>query len=123
MSIKEQKVQTAFILAVIGSSIVDTLLLCAIFYYRIGFAFFSNLFSTLLVMPAFAAPAILGGIALSMIKSVGAMSDFNGKYRVFYIITRILSIVAIVEGAIIGTIGLITGTVTIVNSIQFNVLL
>ena len=69
------------------------------------------------------APAILGGIALSMIKSVGAMSDFNGKYRAFYIITRILSIVAIVEGAIIGTIGLIAGTVTIVNSIQFNVLL
>ena len=118
MSTKEQKVQTAFILAVIGSSVVDTLLLCSLFYYQIGFVFFSNLFATLLVMPVFAAPAILGGIALSMIKSVGVMSDFNGKYRVFYIITRILSIVAIVEGAIIGTIGLITGTVTIVNSLS-----
>ena len=123
MSTKEQKVQTAFILAVIGSSVVDTLLLCSLFYYQIGFVFFSNLFATLLVMPVFAAPAILGGIALSIIKSVGAMRDFNGKYRVFYILTRILSIVTIVEGAIIGTIGLITGTVTLVNSFSIYTLL
>ena len=122
MQTKEQRVQIAFILATIGASIVDVFLLCIIFYYRVGFYFFSNIFVTLVVLPAFASPSILGGIALSMIRGIG-FRTMTGKYRVFYILVRIFGLVAIIEGAIFGTIGLVSGISTIVSSLLYGVVL
>ena len=122
MQTKEQRVQIAFILATIGASVVDVFLLCIIFYYRVGFYFFSNIFVTLVVLPAFASPSILGGIALSMIRGIG-FRTMTGKYRVFYILVRIFGLVAIIEGAIFGTIGLVSGISTIVSSILYGVVL
>lgn len=104
MQTKEQKVQTAFILSIIGYSVGDIFLIGLLFYYRITafisatayltFFFYISLIATLV------APIVLGSVALTMIKDARGV---KGKYRVFYIISRILSILAIIEGAILST--------------------
>ena len=61
-------------------------------------------------------------IALSMIRGIG-FRTMTGKYRVFYILVRIFGLVAIIEGAILGTIGLVSGISTIVSYILYGVVL
>ena len=107
MQAKENRVQTAFILSIIGSSGVDPLLLFFVTPYDyFGFSFFSNAALTFVAMPLFFFFFFLGGVALSLIKDANA-SALHGKYKVFNILARIFSIIAIVEGAILSTIGLV----------------
>lgn len=107
MPTKEGRVQTAFILSIIGSTGVDPLLLFFITPYNyFGFSFFSSAIMAIIAMPLFAAPCVIGGIGLYLIKDTSA-NALTGKYRVFYILSRVFSIIAIVEGAILASIGLI----------------
>ena len=55
-----------------------------------------------------------------MVRDIGGVS---GKDRVLYIFTRVLSIIAIVEGAILGTCALVYLTIRFVSNIVFGVLL
>ena len=107
MQTNEQKVQTAFILSIIAAGVADTISLEALIVRQFGFLFSSNALVAFIVLPIFAGPIVLGSIALNMIRE---SSGVKGKYRVFYIISRVLSIVAIVESAIICTIGLVSAT-------------
>ena len=120
MPTKEQKIKTAFILSIIGSASSDLCLLTYIFIYRIGNIFIANDFVSFVLSPALAAPLVLGILAITMVRDVG---EVTGKNRIFYIFTRVLSIVAIVEGAIMSTIGLTALTIRFVSNILFGVLL
>ena len=104
MQTKEQRVQTAFILSIIGYSVADLFFLALVFYYRVASYITSNTFALFFVLPSLVAPLVLGSIALSMIRDARGV---KGKYRVFYVIARILSIVSIVVGAIMATVAII----------------
>ena len=119
MSTKEQKIQTAFILSIIGSAISDTILLAFIGYYRL-ISIFTNVFAAFVLLPTFVAPLILGCIALTILKDA---SGATGKYRFFYIFARVLSIISIVEGAILGTIAICLETVMVIDAIRYAILL
>jgi len=116
MQTNEQKVQTGFILSIIGYSAVDLFILGWIFCYRITINLFYNQFALFFVVPFFAAPLVLGSIALYMIKDA---REVTGRYKVFYIISRVLSIVSIVIGAILCTIGFIYLAVRIGSTIIY----
>lgn len=104
MQTKEQRVQTAFILSIVGYSVADLFFLSLIFYYRVTSYITSNTFTLFFLLPSLVAPLVLGSISLSMIRDARGV---KGKYRVFYIVARILSIVSIVVGAIMATIAFI----------------
>ena len=104
MQTKEQKVQTAFILSIIANSVVDMFALSIVFYYRVTSYITSNWFALFFLAPLFAAPIVLGAIAQYTIREVRGVT---GKYKAFYVISRVLSLVAIIEGSIILTVGLV----------------
>ena len=120
MLTKEQRIKTAFILSILGASTLDLFFLGYIFYYRIGVYFSLGGFESLLVFPILVAPLVLGCIAQSLIRDIGAVT---GKNRVFYVFARVLSVISIVEGAIFGTIGFVTATVNLVNALYFSAIL
>ena len=120
MPTKEQRIKTAFILSIIGAASSDLFLLMYILPYRIGNIFIINDLAAFIIYPALAAPLVLGILSLTMVRDIGGVS---GKDRVLYIFTRVLSIIAIVEGAILGTCALVYLTIRFVSNIVFGVLL
>ena len=120
MPTKEQRIKTAFILSIIGAASSDLFLLMYILPYRIGNIFIINDLAAFIIYPALAAPLVLGILALTMVRDIGGVS---GKDRILYIFTRVLSIIAIVEGAILGTCALVYLTIRFVSNIVFGVLL
>ena len=119
MPTKEQSIKTAFILSIIGAASSDLFLLTYIFLYRIGNIFIVNDLMSFVLSPVLAAPLVLGILSLTMVRDIGGVS---GKDRILYIFTRVLSIIAIVEGAILGTCVLVYLTIRFVSNIVFGVL-
>ena len=109
----QNNLKTAFILSVIADVSTDICAFLAIYVFPNHFSIAGNIWAALFVMPNLVAPVVLGSISLSLIRNIG---DIKGGQRVMYTFTRILSIFAIVVGAILSTIGLFAfGT-----SISFN---
>lgn len=120
MQTKEQRIKTAFILSIIGAASSDLYLLTFLFSYRVANIFIVNDLVSFILFPVLAAPLVLGILALTMVRDI---NDVTGKYRVFYIFTRVLSIIAIIEGAIYFTVGFIALTIRFVSNIVFDVIL
>ena len=109
----QNNLKTAFILSIIANASSEAFSYLALFVFPNHFSIVGNLWAALFIMPNLVAPIVLGSISLSLIKNIG---DIKGGKKVMYTFTRILSIVAIVVGAILSTIGLFAfGT-----SISFN---
>ena len=99
----QNNLKTAFILSVIADVSTDICAFLAIYVFPNHFSIAGNIWAALFVMPNLVAPVVLGSISLSLIRNIG---DIKGGQRVMYTFTRILSIFAIVVGAILSTIGL-----------------
>ena len=109
----QNNLKTAFILSIIANASSEAFSYLALFVFPNHFSIAANLWAAMFIMPNLAAPIVLGSISLSLIKNIG---DLKGGQRVIYTFTRVLSIIAIVVGAILSTIGLFAfGT-----SISFN---
>ena len=109
----QNNLKTAFILSIIANASSEAFSYLALFVFPNHFSIVGNLWAALFIMPNLVAPIVLGSISLSLIKNIG---DLKGGQRVIYNFTRVLSIIAIVVGAILSTIGLFAfGT-----SISFN---
>ena len=95
MNKKESNIQTAFILAIVAHSIL------LLFIIVPGYISIPNdaLSSSIAFLTYYPAPMILGIIS-SYMNKVTSLEDVGTKFRVYRIVARILSIIAIVVGAI-----------------------
>ena len=102
MNQKENNIQIAFILSIVAQSIL--------FLFIIVPGYISIPGGTptrgLLLLTYYPAPLILGIIASSMIR-VSSLEDVGAKFKVYRIVARVLSIIAIVVSAIIVFVNLI----------------
>ena len=92
----ENNLQTAFILAIVAVSI---LMLYAIFPSFFSFGG-DTLTRSIMVFMVFPAPLVMGIISLSMCK-VTTLQGVGTKYKVYRVIARVLSILAVIIGAIL----------------------
>ena len=99
----QNNIKTAFILSIIGDAISEVSIYLAIFVFPNHYSVAGNIGAALLIMPILVAPIVLGSIALSLIRDV---KNAKGGQKVLYIFTRVISVFAIVSGAILATIGL-----------------
>lgn len=96
MNKTESSLQTAFILGIIASSI---LLLYAIFpsFFSFSGDTLTRAIIALVVIPA---PMVMGIISLSMCR-VTSLEGVDTKFKVYRIVARVLSIIAVVIGAVL----------------------
>ena len=92
----ENNLQTAFILAIIAES---TLLLYAIFpsFFSFGGDVLTRSIMVFMVSPA---PMVMGIISLSMCK-VTSLEGVGTRFKVYRVVARVLSIIAVIIGAIL----------------------
>lgn len=106
----QRRVQNAFIMAIIANSILDVLGL-TISYIR---SYISSAWSpfTMFLIGSFvlAAPIVLSAIALSYLKGLQSY-EVSGKFRAYYVIARVLSLVTIIITSIVAFICLIALTI------------
>lgn len=91
----QRRVQNAFIMAIIANCSIDTIGLIVLYscaFVSPYFNFFAGFIVAALIL---AAPIVLSAVALSMLKGIQSY-ELYGKYRVFYIITRVLSLVTLI---------------------------
>ena len=105
MNKKESNIQTAFILAIVAQSI---LLLFVIIPGYISVPS-DALTKGIMLLMYYPAPMILGIIASSM-NRVTSLEDVGSKFKVYRIVTKILSPIAIVISAVITFVYLIVFT-------------
>ena len=95
--------KTAFVLSIIADASSEAFIYLALFVFPNHYLIVGNLWAAIFIMPSLVAPIVLGSIALSLIRNIGVTT--RGQ-RVILVFTRVISTIAIVEGAIISTIGL-----------------
>ena len=85
----------AFSLSIVSLSLAQTLIVLISYIYSFINAGWNNLLAGVFSISLLAGPIVMGGISLSLLKQT------DDTKRVFIILTRIFSILAIVIGAIV----------------------
>ena len=106
----QRRVQNAFITAIVADGIASAFLIVYCYFsWFTSLSIPSNFITVLLIIGGcIVGPIVVGSVALSMLKGVNR-AEIVGKYRAYYIIARVLSLVCIIACAIIGTCFLFTG--------------
>ena len=91
----QRRVQNAFIIAIIANCCIDTLGLIMAYTSSFIASYFNGFTGFIVAALILAAPIVLSIVALSMLKGIQSY-ELYGKYRVFYIITRVLSLVTLI---------------------------
>ena len=102
----QQRVQTAFIMAIIANSIIDVLALMFSYVRSYISSGWSPLTMLVVGSMVFAAPIVLSAMALSYLRGVQSY-EISGKFRAFYIIARVLSLVTLIVTSVVAFICLI----------------
>lgn len=106
MTKKENNAQVAFILAIIAISV-----LCMLAIFP---SFFSNYGDTItrltMLFVLYPSPLVLGIVALALIRDCAG--GVNGKYRAYYIIARVFSILSVIFGSIAVTVYFFTNVIS-----------
>ena len=95
-----ENVKNAFILAVVGNGVAETFLIFYLLSLYTGISIFDGITTTAWIaigVAVLTTAIVCAGIALSTIKKI---TDIKRSERVFYILTRILSLITIIASAI-----------------------
>ena len=106
----QRRVQNAFIMAIIANCSIDTIGLIVLYSCAFVSPYFNVFAGFIVAALILAAPIVLSAVALSMLRGIQSY-ELYGKYKVFYVISRILSSVTLVTTAIVAFLVLIAVSV------------
>lgn len=106
----QRRVQNAFIMAIIANCSIDTIGLIMLYSSSFLTSYFNGFAGFIVASLILAAPIVLSAVALSMLRGIQSY-ELYGKYKVFYVISRILSSVTLVTTAIVAFLVLIAVSV------------
>ena len=106
----QRRVQNAFTMAIIANCSIDTIGLIMLYSSSFVTSYFNGFAGFIVAALILAAPIVLSAVALSMLRGIQPY-ELYGKYKVFYVISRILSSVTLVTTAIVAFLVLIAVSV------------